>query len=113
MHFVKITNSHNAKNRLQEYLGKQLKQLDYLSVEDPELFKQHIIILVHKANLRFPRCRPLTAYLHKVHSKNDLRAGVPEVIQFSLYEQRGTFESLADKPPLLPNEGLQTAMFTN
>ena len=113
MYFVKITNSHNSKNRLQEYVSKQLKQLDYSSVEDPEQFKQHIIRLVYKANLRFPRCRPLAAYLHKAHLNNDLRAGLSEVIQFSLYEQRGTFESVADKPPLLPNEGLQTAMFTN
>lgn len=112
MYFAKITNSHNAKNRLQEYVSKQLKQLECLTVDDPESFKKHLETTVHRANNKFPRCRPLVSYLHTAYTKGDFNAGVGEVIQFSLYSQRGTFERLPDHIAVTPNEGVQTSMFS-
>lgn len=112
MYFAKITNSHNAKNRLQEYVSKQLKPLECLTVDDPKAFAKHLETTVHRANNKFPRCRPLVSYLHTAYTNGDFNAGVGEVIQFSLYSQRGSFEGTPDHVPVTPNEGVQTAMFS-
>jgi hypothetical protein len=112
MYFAKITNSHNANNRLNEYVSKQLKPLECLTVEDPKAFKKHLKTTVHRANNKFPRCRPLVSYLHTANTNGDFNAGVGEVIQFSLYSQRGTFERLPDHVTVTSNEGVQTAMFS-
>ena len=113
MYFAKITNSHNSKNRLQEYVGKQAKQLECQTVEDPQAFGKHLEQLVHRANYKFPRCRPLAAYLRKAHTQGDYSAGIDEVIQFSLYAQRGVFGGVQAHLPLAPNEGVQVSIFTN
>lgn len=112
MYFAKITSYSNSKNRLQEYLGKQLRQLECLTVEDPQAFGKHIEQLVHRANYKFPRCTSLTAYLHKAHTEGDYTGGVSEVVQFHLYAQRGAFQGLQDHVPVTPNEGIQAALFT-
>ena len=111
MFFAKITNSHNTKNRLQEYVSKQLKPLECLTVKEPESFKKHLESTVHRANLKFPRCRPLVSYLHTAHMAGHFTAGVAEVIQFSLYAQRGVFEPQTHVP-VTPNEGIQTDIFS-
>ena len=111
MYFAKITNSYNAKNRLQEYISKQLKSLECLMVEDPEAFKTHLEPMVHRANLKFPRCRPLVSYLHTAYSSDGFTAGVSDLIQFSLYQQRGLFEPTQAAPHVHLNEGSQTYLF--
>jgi hypothetical protein len=111
MHFAKITNSHSSKNRLQEYVGKQVKQLECQTVEDPQAFGKHLEQLVHRANLKFPRCRPLVAYYHKAHTQGDYSAGVGDVVQFSLYAQRGEFRGVQAHVPVTPNEGQQASIF--
>lgn len=111
MLFVKITNSHASKNRLQDYLSKQLKPLECLTVDDPEAFRKHLETMTHKANLRFPRCRPLVSYLHTAYTHGDYRAGVGEVVEFSLYAQRGVFEGVPAHVPITANEGVQSILF--
>lgn len=112
MYFAKITNSYNAKNRLQEYLSKQLKSLECLTVEDPEAFKKYLETTVHKANLKFPRCRPLVSYLHTAYSSGGFSAGVSDLIQFNLYKQRGVFELTQTPAPVHPNEMVQVSLFS-
>lgn len=112
MYFAKITTTYNGKNRLQEYLTKQLKSMECLTVEDPEAFKKYLETTVHKANLKFPRCRPLVSYLHTAHSSGGFTAGVSDLIQFNLYEQRGVFESTQAPPPVHANEGIQASIFS-
>lgn len=112
MYFAKITNSYNAKNRLQEYLSKQLKTLECLTVEDPEAFKKHLETAAHKANLKFPRCHPLVSYMHPAYSSGGFTAGVGDLIQFSLYEQRGTFDPAQAPAPVHQNEGVQSSLFS-
>lgn len=112
MFFAKITNSHSTKNRLQEYLSKQLKPLECLTVDDPDAFKKHLETTVHRANLKFPRCRPLVCYLHTAYTNGDFTAGVGEVVQFSLYAHRGVFEGPQAHVPVTANEGIQTAIFS-
>ncbi|GAB3900117.1 hypothetical protein [Spirosoma agri] len=112
MYFAKITNSYNAKNRLQEYLSKQLKSLECLTVEDPKAFKKYLETTVHKANLKFPRCRPLVSYLHPAYSSSGFSAGVSDLIQFNLYELRGRFEPTQSPAPVHPNEMVQTSLFS-
>ena len=112
MFFAKITTYTNPKNRLQDYLSKQVKSLDCVTVADPNAFKKHLEAMVHRANLKFPRCRSLTAYLHASYGKeNDYSAGIAEVAQINLYEQKGSFEAVQGQPLVLPNEGLQAALF--
>lgn len=111
MYFIKVTNSHNAKNRLQEYVGKQLRTLECLTLEDPQALKTHLEATVHRANLKFPRCRPLVAYLHTAYVNGDFNAGVSDVVQFSLYQQRGVFAGPEEHIPVTPNEGVQAALF--
>ncbi|MDB5243659.1 MAG: hypothetical protein JWP57_4284 [Spirosoma sp.] len=113
MFFAKITNSHNSRNRLTEYVGKQVKQLECQTVEDPAAFGNHLEQLVHRANLKFPRCHPLRAYLRKSHTEGDYSAGVNEVVQFSLYAQRGVFKEVQGHIPITPNEGQQATLFTD
>jgi hypothetical protein len=112
MYFAKITNAHNAKNRLQDYVGKQLKSLDCLMVAHPGEFKKHLETIVHRANLKFLRCRPLVSYLHTAYTTGDFNAGVSEVIQFSLYAGRGVFEGSLNQVPVTPPEGVQTTLFS-
>lgn len=112
MFFAKITNSTNPKNQLQDYLSKQVKSLDCITVEEPEAFKKYLETMVHRANLKFPRCRSLTSYLHPSHgSGNGFAAGISELVQINLYHQEGTFETLQAQPMVLKNEGVQAAMF--
>ncbi|WP_018619751.1 hypothetical protein [Spirosoma luteum] len=113
MYFAKITNHCNTKNRLQEYVSKQLKPLECLTVEDPEVFKKHLETTVHRANLKFPRCRPLVSYLQEAYSKGDFTAGVGELIQFSLYSQRGVFAGPPEPVPITPKEGVQASLFAD
>lgn len=111
MYFVKITNQHSAKNRLQEYLSKQLSQLECLTVDNPDTFKKYLETTVHRANLKFPRCRPLVSYLHTAYASGGFTVGVSEIIQFSLYEQRGAFSGLLSDEPAR-SEGTQVAIFS-
>lgn len=111
MFFAKITQSHNSKNRLTEYLGKQVKQLECQAVEDPGAFGKHLNRLVDRANYKFPRCRPLTSYLRKAYTEGDYSAGVGEVVEFRLYAQRGVFQGVPAHLPVTPNEGQQASMF--
>lgn len=111
MFFAKITNSHSSKNRLQEYVGKQVKQLECQVLDNPDAFGKHLEQLVHRANLKFPRCRPLVAYLRKAHTQGDYSAGVNEVVQFSLYAQRGVFKGVQSHVPITLNEGQQARLF--
>ena len=113
LYFAKITHYHSSKNRLQEYVGKQVKQLECQTVGDPQAFGKHLEQLVHRANLKFPRCRPLVTYFHKAHTQGDYSAGVSEVIEFSLYAQRGIFAGPQDHVPITPNEGIQATMFAD
>ena len=112
MYFAKITNSYNTENRLQDYLSKQLKSLECLTVEDPEAFKKYLDATVHKANLKFPRCRPLVSYLHTAYSSGGFSAGVSDLIQFNLYEQRGVFETMQTPAPSHSNEMVQASLFS-
>lgn len=112
MFFAKITNSYNAKNRLQEYLSKQLKQLECLNVADTDAFKKHLETTVHRANLKFPKCTPLVSYLHPSYTSGDYTAGVGDLIQFSLYAHRGSFEPGQAPAPVTTNEGIQTDIFS-
>lgn len=111
MFFAKITNSHNSKNRLTEYVGKQVKQLECQTVEDPAAFGKHLEQLVHRANYKFPRCHPLKAYLNKAYTEGDYSAGVSEVVEFRLYAQRGVFQGVQAHVPVTPGEGQQATMF--
>jgi len=111
MFFAKITNSHNSRNRLQEYVGKQVRQLECQVLDDPDAFGKHLEQLVHRANLKFPRCRPLVTYFRKAHTQGDYSAGVNEVVQFSLYAQRGVFNGAQGHIPITPNEGQQASLF--
>lgn len=111
MYFIKITNLHNSKNRLQDYVSKQLRQLECLTLDDRQALKKHLEATVHRANGKFPRCRPLVAYLHAAYTNGDFNAGVGEVIQFSLYAQRGVFKGPVDHVPVTANEGIQAHLF--
>ena len=112
-YFVKITNCHSGKNKLQEYVSKQLAELECLTLDDPDAFKKHLDTTVHRANQKFPRCRPLIAYLHAPYKSGQYTAGVGEVIQFSLYAQRGVFVPDAVTKPASSGEGMQATLFTN
>jgi hypothetical protein len=113
MFFAKITNSHNSKNRLTEYVGKQVKQLECQTVDDPHAFGKHLEQLVHRANYKFPRCHPLTAYLRKSHIEGDYSARVGEVVEFRLYAQRGVFGGVQSHISITPAEGQQGSLFTD
>ena len=112
MYFAKILNTHSATNRLKDYVGKQIKSLECNAVDDPEAFKGHLEKLVHRANYRFPRCKPLVSYLHIYANKEDYRAGISEVVEFSLYKQRAVFGLVTPVLPATPVEVNQTTLFT-
>lgn len=111
MFLIKITHSYGAKNRLQEYVDKQLRQLECMNVADPETLRKHLERIVHRANVCHPRCRPLNAYLHPAHKNGDYSAGVGDLIQFSLYAHRGVFEEISRPTPIHVDEGEQTRLF--
>ncbi|GAA4419302.1 hypothetical protein GCM10023187_53480 [Nibrella viscosa] len=111
MYFAKITNYHHPKNKLQDYLQKQLKALECVTVENPEEIKKHLETTVHRANGKFPRCRPLQAYYHTTYSQGDLTCGISELIQFSLYAQRGVFDPSTTSSAAVPGEAAQAELF--
>ncbi|GAB3788546.1 hypothetical protein GCM10028818_55310 [Spirosoma horti] len=112
MFFAKITNSHTATNRLKEYVGKQIKALDCNTVEDPEAFKKHLEGLVHRANYRFPRCKPLVSYLYLRNEQEHYAAGITEVIDFSLYKQKAVFGPQTPNLPASSTEARQATIFS-
>lgn len=112
MFLIKITHTYAAKNRLQEYVDKQLRQLECLNVADPETLKKHLEKIVHRANVCHPRCHPLTSYLHTAYTNGDYTAGVGDLIQFSLYAHRGVFEEPTKPTPAQVEQGEQTILFT-
>ena len=111
MFFSKITNSHSATNRLKDYVGKQIKALECNSVEDPEAFKKHLDGLVHRANYKFPRCKPLVPYLRTRSGQDDYTAGISEVVDFSLYKQKAVFGPQTTSLPTSSAEAKQTNIF--
>ncbi|GAA4459290.1 hypothetical protein GCM10023189_32750 [Nibrella saemangeumensis] len=111
MYFAKITNYQHPKNKLQDYLQKQLKALECVTVENPEEFKKHLETTVHRANGKFLRCRPLQAYFHAAYTQGDLTCGISELIQFSLYAQRGVFDPSGTSAAVMQGEAAQAELF--
>ncbi len=112
MFLIKITNSHPVTNRLKEYIDKQLRQLECMNVTDPETLRKHLERIVHRANVCHPRCHPLKSYLNPAYTKGDYTAGVSELIQFSLYAHRGTFEGTPAPTPVPAEQGRQATLFS-
>lgn len=111
MFFAKITHDNAPKNRLQIYVKEQVQLLDSLTVEDPAALGEHLNHLVHRANGKFPRCGPLKSYLHKSHTGDGFTTGISDLVQISLYKQRGQFEALTASQPTTTSEGVQTSIF--
>ena len=111
MYFTKLSTNYSPKNRLQTYVKELVSQLDHLTVEDPATLGEHLTVLVQRANARFPRCTPLRAYYQKAYTAGDYSAGVSDLVQINLYQQRGQFEDLTPSTPNTTAEGIQTTIF--
>ena len=113
MYFIKITSSYSAKNSLQKYLLDQLSKLECLTIQDPDELKKHLDRLVLRANMAYKRCTPTKAHLTPAHTKGDYTAGVGDLMQLSVYKQRGEFVSLEQQRQVRsqPPEGEQATLF--
>ncbi|GAB2547261.1 hypothetical protein [Spirosoma aerophilum] len=112
MFFAKITNNYTATNRLKEYVSKQIKSLDCNAVSDPEAFKKHLEGIVHRANYRHKRCKPLVTYLHLRNGRDDYAAGISEVVDFTLYKQQAVFGAQTPALPASSTVAQQATIFS-
>ena len=113
MYFIKITSSTTPTNSLQKYLFEHLKKLECLTIENPDELKKHLEKLTLRANITYKRCTPVKAFLSASYIKGDYSAGISQVMQFSLYWQRGEFVSLEQQRQASsqPQQDNQTALF--